>query len=190
MATTINADTSNGLVITPDTSGEIKLQSAGTDIATVSSTGITMASGKAVSGGEIIQNAGPSFYAYRNSLQTLTYTGGYIKVIFDTESWDTDSCYDTSTGLFTPTVAGYYQLNAYVQTTSAVAQHGGFYKNGSGWSYGSNHSNSTDFGSQNSTIVYLNGTTDYVAYHLFVASTVNTATTATAWFNGALIRKA
>ena len=46
MAITINADTSNGLVMTPDTSGEIKLQSAGADIATVTSSGITMASGK------------------------------------------------------------------------------------------------------------------------------------------------
>ena len=35
MAVTINADTSNGLVMTPDTSGEIKLQSAGTDTVTV-----------------------------------------------------------------------------------------------------------------------------------------------------------
>jgi len=50
MAVTINADTSSGLVMTPDTSGEIKLQSAGTDIATVTSSGITMASGKSVSG--------------------------------------------------------------------------------------------------------------------------------------------
>lgn len=46
MAVTINADTSNGLVLTPDTSGEIKLQANGADIATVSSTGIAMASGK------------------------------------------------------------------------------------------------------------------------------------------------
>ena len=46
MATTINSNTTDGIVITPDTSGEIKLQSAGADIATVSSTGITMASGK------------------------------------------------------------------------------------------------------------------------------------------------
>ena len=46
MAITFNADTTNGAVITSDTSGEIKLQSAGADIATVSSTGITMASGK------------------------------------------------------------------------------------------------------------------------------------------------
>ena len=41
MAVTINADTSNGLVMTPDTSGEIKLQSAGTDIATVNSSGVS-----------------------------------------------------------------------------------------------------------------------------------------------------
>ena len=46
MAVTINADTSNGLVMTPDTSGEINLQAGGADIATVDSTGITMAAGK------------------------------------------------------------------------------------------------------------------------------------------------
>jgi hypothetical protein len=39
MAVTINADTSNGLVMTPDTSGEIKLQSAGTDTVTVNTSG-------------------------------------------------------------------------------------------------------------------------------------------------------
>jgi len=39
MASTINADTSNGLVMTPDTSGEIKLQSAGSDKVTIKSTG-------------------------------------------------------------------------------------------------------------------------------------------------------
>ena len=39
MAVTINADTSNGLVMTPDTSGEIKLQSAGADTVTVDSSG-------------------------------------------------------------------------------------------------------------------------------------------------------
>ncbi len=51
MSTIINADTSAGLKLTSDTSGEIKLQSAGTDIATVSSTGLTMASGKTITGG-------------------------------------------------------------------------------------------------------------------------------------------
>jgi hypothetical protein len=46
MSSTINADTTNGVVVTSDTSGEIKLQSAGADIATVSNTGITLATGK------------------------------------------------------------------------------------------------------------------------------------------------
>ena len=56
MSTIINADTSNGLKLTSDTSGEIALQSAGTTIATVSSTGITMASGKTLTnGGKILQ---------------------------------------------------------------------------------------------------------------------------------------
>jgi|DEB0MinimDraft_3_1074331.scaffolds.fasta_scaffold46641_2 hypothetical protein len=41
MSITLNADTSSGLVMTSDTSGEIKLQSAGTDIATVDSSGVS-----------------------------------------------------------------------------------------------------------------------------------------------------
>ena len=58
MSSTINADTTNGVVVTSDTSGEIKLQSAGADIATVSNTGIEMNSGMALTGdgaGKILQ---------------------------------------------------------------------------------------------------------------------------------------
>ena len=60
MASTINADTTNGVVVTSDTSGEITLQSAGASVATVSNTGIAMASGKtltgdAISNGKILQ---------------------------------------------------------------------------------------------------------------------------------------
>ena len=61
MASTINALTgSGGVAILGDTSGEIALQNNGSTIATVSSTGIAMASGKtltgdAVSNGKILQ---------------------------------------------------------------------------------------------------------------------------------------
>ena len=60
MSSTINADTTNGVVVTSDTSGEITLQSAGASVATVSNTGIAMASGKtltgdAISNGKILQ---------------------------------------------------------------------------------------------------------------------------------------
>ena len=46
MSSTINADTTNGVVVTSDTSGEIILQSAGAGVATVHNTGIEMHSGK------------------------------------------------------------------------------------------------------------------------------------------------
>jgi len=83
MATTINSNTTDGLVITPDTSGEIKLQSAGTDIATVNSSGITMASGKGLAAtGHVLQvvqntystNTGISNTSYQDSGLTATIT--------------------------------------------------------------------------------------------------------------------
>jgi len=43
MTTTLNATTSNGLVATPDNSGDIALQSNGTTKLTVSSTGVSVA---------------------------------------------------------------------------------------------------------------------------------------------------
>jgi len=45
MSSIINADTTDGVKITSDTSGELKIQSAGTDIATINSNGITLSSG-------------------------------------------------------------------------------------------------------------------------------------------------
>jgi hypothetical protein len=48
MASTINSDTSNGLILTPDTSGEIELQSAGTTQAKITSSGLQNASGVAI----------------------------------------------------------------------------------------------------------------------------------------------
>ena len=60
MAANINADTSGGLKLESDTSGNLEIQSGGSTIATVSSTGIAMASGKtltgdAISNGKILQ---------------------------------------------------------------------------------------------------------------------------------------
>lgn len=45
MATTINSNTTDGLVITPDTSGEVKIQSNGTDVLTITSSGMDLATG-------------------------------------------------------------------------------------------------------------------------------------------------
>lgn len=45
MTTTINASTSSGLVVTPDNSGTIQLQSNGTTVATASSSGFSYSGG-------------------------------------------------------------------------------------------------------------------------------------------------
>ena len=162
MAVTINADTSNGLVMTPDTSGEIKLQSAGTDIATVNSSGITMASGK------VLAPTGPAFSAYLSSSQTPTLST-WTRVNFDTEVFDTNSNFASST--FTPTVAGYYQINAKFRgniSTSTTSILVALYKNGNIYdTLARSLVNNANLQTLSvSSLVYMNGTTDYI--ELFV----------------------
>jgi hypothetical protein len=82
MATTINADTSNGLVMTPDTSGEIKLQSAGTDTVTVNTSGnvgigTTGPSEKC----HIYASSGNAFYKFQNAATgSGASDGGFVGI--------------------------------------------------------------------------------------------------------------
>lgn len=66
MATTINANTTDGLVITPDTSGEISFQSNGTTVAGMNSTGWT---------GDGSQLTGISSYADSDALSLFNASG-------------------------------------------------------------------------------------------------------------------
>ena len=50
----------------------------------------------------------PSFQAYLNANQGSISSGTYTKVAFDTEVFDSDGNFDTSTSRFTPTTAGKY----------------------------------------------------------------------------------
>jgi hypothetical protein len=63
MAVTLNASTSNGLITTADTSGQIQLQANGTTIATVASTGLSVSTGTLypiVSGTAVASTSGTS----------------------------------------------------------------------------------------------------------------------------------
>jgi len=192
MATTINADTSNGVIITPDTSGEIKLQSAGADIATVSSTGITMASGK-----NLITTA-PAFSAYMTNGSAGISTGAatFTKIILDTEEFDTASCFDSSTNYrFTPTVAGYYQINAAVTYTVAASTAGAgavIYKNGSGLCWGTASGTSDMYPTAFlSSLIYLNGSTDYIELYIYNGTGATSSTSygrSYCYMNGYLAR--
>ena len=50
----------------------------------------------------------PAFQAYLNANQGSISSGTYTKVAFDTEVFDSDGNFDTSTSRFTPTTAGKY----------------------------------------------------------------------------------
>ena len=79
MASTINSDTSNGLILTPDTTGEIELQSAGTTQAKITSSGLQNASGSAITsqaGRNLIIN-GDMRIDQRNSGSAATVSSAY-----------------------------------------------------------------------------------------------------------------
>lgn len=108
--------------------------------------------------------AGPAFYAFQQSDQSIT-TGTYTKVTLGGELFDTDNCFSSSR--FTPNVAGYYQINALIRVsanagtlTSVIAT---IYKNGTLYDVFPNFVvNITTAYAAYSSVVYLNGTTDYV----------------------------
>jgi hypothetical protein len=108
---------------------------------------------------------GPAFSAYASSAQSVNHNTA-TKIAFQTEEFDTNSCYDNATNYrFTPTVAGYYQVNAginwggWTSTYTFVM----VFKNGSEIKRGSSvPNNAVGLNNTISCLVYLNGSTDYV----------------------------
>lgn len=60
---------------------------------------------------EVISNP-YKFSAYMSATQTLTTAGVWYKLNYNTESYDTNNNFDTSTGTYTVPVTGYYQFSA------------------------------------------------------------------------------
>ncbi len=105
-------------------------------------------------------SSGPAFSVYLSSNQTGLSSGVYTKVNFNTEDFDTDNCYDSSTNYrFTPNKSGYYQLNASVM--GRVAGDVRFYKNGSAYNYLPFMEGDGQPGGGGS-VIFLNGSTDYI----------------------------
>jgi hypothetical protein len=139
---------------------------------------------------------GPAFSAYANNSQTIS-AGTFTKVQVNTEEFDTNSNYDNVTNYrFTPTVAGYYQVNGQTNATSTGTLTRiipAIYKNGSGYKYGTDIT-ATDSRSNVSALVYLNGSTDYIEYYVLLSGTGTLSTGITAvvdnYFQAAMIRGA
>jgi hypothetical protein len=139
--------------------------------------------------------AGPAFSAYAGTTTTLT-SATDTKIIFDTELFDTNSNYASSR--FTPTVAGYYQVNACASMNywNGIIYNVIIYKNGSAYQNGQTAYPQTVGGvrASISSIVYCNGSTDYIEIYGWQyaqsSNNVVSASQTSTWFNASLIRAA
>lgn len=110
--------------------------------------------------GTVMAN-GPAFSAYVGSAQSII-SATFVKMQVNTEEFDTNSNFDSTTNYrFTPTVAGYYQVNGnIVFSTNITSPQLAIYKNGTNFKVGTNYASGA--WANVSALVYLNGSTDYI----------------------------
>ena len=143
----------------------------------------------------------PAFSYYQSVQQTGVGSGTSTKITFTTSDFDTTSGMYASSR-FTPTIAGYYQINASIQIaygTSTAAVTSIIYKNGTSFKDGNLSQGNAVAGGiyANSTVsalVYCNGSTDYVEIYTYgsnngAAYNIQNGQAAT-WFQGVLVRNA
>jgi hypothetical protein len=140
---------------------------------------------------------GPAFRAYVATGQAIT-SGSQQKVTFGTENFDTNGNFASSR--FTPTIEGYYQLNANIRidgTSSTGEVMIILYKNGSEYARGHNQSGTEQgasfYSMSVSDIAYANGSTDHFEVYIQQSSGGNRNTTAgspISYFSGSMIRGA
>jgi hypothetical protein len=180
-------DSMSSVVISGDTSGTVTLTVpavAGTNTITVPASTGTMALTSQ------IPISGPAFSTYQISNQTIS-SATFTKVTFDGETFDTNSNFASSR--FTPTVAGYYQINSCVAPASStnytIIK---IYKNGSAFNNGGAGAGLTNSPANIASLVYLNGTTDYVEIYVYLQGTTPQIQSGAdfTYFNGVMVRGA
>jgi hypothetical protein len=187
MSTIINATTTNGVVIQPDNSGSLVLQTnSGTTALTIdTSQNVAFAKGFTVGA-----TAAPAFSAYQSSAQSIT-AHTFTKVTFTTEEFDTNNNFASSR--FTPTVAGYYQVSFSVTTAPPQGFFTLLYKNGVEYKIGSNTNGTSPnlYSGTGSVLAYMNGSTDYLEVYQYQFVTQNLVASASqTYFQAAMIRSA
>jgi hypothetical protein len=141
--------------------------------------------------GNVITDA-PAFSAYSNSTASVS-SATWTKVPVNVKEFDVTNAYDNSTNYrFQPTIEGYYQISGQVNISSssttrllcAIRKNGAEFKLGIDLATIGNRVNV-------SSLIYMNGTTDYVELWVYVTGTSLTFTgsgQADKYFSGFLAR--
>jgi hypothetical protein len=117
--------------------------------------------------------SGPAFSAI-SAAEQLISANTNTKVTFGTEIFDTAGNFASSR--FTPTTAGYYQINASLtlSSNSAGEFYGYFYKNGDRISRFSNSASALiNMTVSGGMVVEMNGTTDYLECYVAISNNGN-----------------
>jgi len=154
------------------TTTPLAVTSGGTGVTTSTGSGaVVLGTAPTITGATITvaATAAPAFSAYSSANQSIV-TATWTKVQFNVEVFDTNANYDPTTNYrFTPTVAGYYQINATLSMNNGVSTAYcslSIYKNGTEnktISYG-------NYGGLSGCMAHLlqmNGTTDYIEIYIY-----------------------
>ena len=196
MPVKINASSSSGLVVDSDLTGSLQLQTGGNPAISIDSSQVVNFTKQFQIGGVLP----PAFSAYAASNQSISNITD-TKITLDTELFDTNSNFASSR--FTPTVAGYYQISATIKTTSSgnlrradieLFKNGSLYQVGSSIDLGASSTGTSFIQSTISTVIYFNGSTDYVELYIYSQTNSGSITVAggsdKTWMSGCLVRSA
>jgi ActR/RegA family two-component response regulator len=138
-------------------------------ISGVSSTGLTTAQTVTQSAiGTNVAGTGPAMYATTNYATTINNNTTTAFTTYTSVSFDTASAFNSTTGKFTPQVAGYYQVNVTADfgnngVGAASSITAVVYKNATVILSSGYASSATSYSACTaSALIYLNGSTDYV----------------------------
>ena len=183
------------IVLVGSTSGSCTLQEqavAGTTVLTLPTTSGTVLTSTSPSSDLPSSINGPAFSAYNSSTQSVSNSTS-TKLVCNTELFDTSNAFDSTTNYrFTPQVAGYYQINVsgygFPSAVGVVSMQ--IWKNGA-YSLTKTEVANTNAGPQIScsSLIYLNGSTDYVEFYAFQSSG-GSLTMSAQNFSGSLVRAA
>lgn len=130
----------------------------------------------------------PSFSAQANAAQGINNAVA-MAVSLPAENFDLTNAFNTTNNRFTPQVAGYYQINFGINFAAlASGCMALLYKNGTSYVRGT-QGGSASIGSCGSTLVYLNGSSDYLELYAYQSSGagVNLSGNNDTFMNGILV---
>ena len=147
-------------------------------------------------GGTGLTALGPAFSAYLSANQSFS-SATWTKVQCNTEEFDTNSNYDPTTNYrFTPTVAGYYQVQAFSEisygagapTTRGVS----IYKNGASFKQLTESGSNAYSGTPVVALMLMNGSSDYIEMYAYsnASTPVAIGDAAKTFFQASLARPA